>query len=292
MNDAATACSTARPSLLPDDGSFTPAQAMRRFGPPDLVAELDRQIEIETTRLFPPPPPPVPRGETAWDRQVTAILRRYRGKEPEKARAEMDRLHSEFAQQDKKLEADWNLSLYQAVCISGLARCQRTVWQHLKAEGAAGRLRFSFQPRDPAAARVILAADRIPYLTVNSPGTLLDPGGQLAITINALSPNQPDTLWLEGHALWHARIAQVGAAVDEGELPPPHNATDAEYHRCIEALHAAIQPDDPPLNRDTVWERGSMWLARHCNARAYYDPVVAAWGDDQHAAKRRKRGQH
>jgi hypothetical protein len=84
------------------------------------------------------------------------------------------------------------------------------------------------------------------------------------------------------------RVARLPA--DEGALL--HNATDDEYHRCIEALHRARQPGDPPLNRDTVWARGKAWLLRHHHARAYYASMRRAFGDPRHAAKRRLPGQH
>jgi hypothetical protein len=71
-----------------------------------------------------------------------------------------------------------------------------------------------------------------------------------------------------------------------------HDAIADEYHRCIEALHRARKPGDPPLNRDTVWERGKAWLLEHHYARAYYTPMRLAFGDPRHATKRRLPGQH
>ena len=55
MNDAGNNHSTRLQllrSLLPDDGD-TPAQAIRRYGRPDWVAEMERLVELETARLFP-----------------------------------------------------------------------------------------------------------------------------------------------------------------------------------------------------------------------------------------------
>jgi hypothetical protein len=82
------------------------------------------------------------------------------------------------------------------------------------------------------------------------------------------------------------RIALVPA------YKPLHDATDAEYHLCIEALHRARKSGDPPLNRDTVWARGPVWLLRHHRAKAHYVAMRQAFGDPRHAAKRRRRGQH
>ena len=92
MNDAGNNRSTRLQllrSLLPDDGD-TPAQAIRRYGRPDWVAEMERLVELETARLFPPPPPRRPAGETEWDRQVVELIRQYPGA-PEKVVAELNR---------------------------------------------------------------------------------------------------------------------------------------------------------------------------------------------------------
>ena len=61
MNDANHIHSTSLAwvrDLVPDNGKLTPAQAMRRFGPPDLVAEMDRQVETETAGCSRRPHPP------------------------------------------------------------------------------------------------------------------------------------------------------------------------------------------------------------------------------------------
>ena len=211
MNDASHIHSTPLAwvrDLLPDDGNLTPAQAMRRFGPPDLVAEMGRQVEIETARLFPPPPPHVPAGQTPWGRHVTELFHRYPG-EPEKVWAEVNRL---LAMPDTS-EADWQLELVRAGTKSELAACLMELWIHLKAAGTAGQLLFSFQPTDPAAVRVTLPADRVRYLSVKSPGTLFE--GQLAMAMDATmrSPAPIATLYLDGHALWHARIVAASEEV-------------------------------------------------------------------------------
>ena len=87
-----------------------------------------------------------------------------------------------------------------------MSDCLTELWQYLKAEGTAGRLLFSYQPTDPAAAPVTIATDRCRYLTVLSPGTLL--GGTLGIALRCIlrTPAMPDTLRLDGHELWHVRV--------------------------------------------------------------------------------------
>jgi hypothetical protein len=213
MNDAGRKYSTpvARLRDLVTDGQYTPAQALRQFGPPDLVAEMDRQIEIETARLFPPPPSPVPRGQTPWDKYVTQLIRQYPD-EPEKVTAELNRI---AAIPDRRQE-EMNIELHKLWAQSALQGVISEIWAGLKTEGVQGRLLFSFQPTEPTARREILPADRIPYLQCKGPQTLLE--GPLGMAFQCLVKNpRPDTWWFDWHELRYARIARA-ALPDDGSL--------------------------------------------------------------------------
>jgi hypothetical protein len=213
MNDAGSNYNTsiARLRDLVTDGLFTPAQALRQFGPPDLVVEMDRQIEIETARLFPPPPPPVPRGQTLWDKYVTQLIRQYPG-EPAKVTEELNCI---AAIPDRRQE-EMNIALHTLSAESALQRIISEIWTGLKTEGVQGRLLFSFQPTEPTARREIIPAARIPYLQCQGPQTLLD--GRLGDEFQRLVKNpRPDTWWLDGHELRYARIARA-ALPDDGSL--------------------------------------------------------------------------
>jgi hypothetical protein len=229
-----------------------------------MVAELDRQVEIETARLFPPALPPVPTGKREWDRQATALIKLYPG-EPWKVAAHLNWL----MQLPTGDEAAWDQELLQVAVRSELARYLGDLWRHVKAAGTAGWLQFSYQPTDPAAARVILLADRCPFLTVLSPGTLFE--GELAVAIHCglRNPAMPDTLRLDGHELWHARIAQM-PLVEKGKTKPAarsprqHKAQidDTKIHAVIADMIAEALPMtvNRPKAREAVW-------ARHAAAR-------------------------
>jgi hypothetical protein len=81
-------------------------------------------------------------------------------------------------------------------------------------------------------------------------------------------------------------------SVLESMEDPPHQATVGDYDACIAALHKARQPGELPLNWERVWARAPMWLLRHRHATAHYKQMRLVFYSDQHADKRRKRGEH
>jgi hypothetical protein len=78
-----------------------------------------------------------------------------------------------------------------------------------------------------------------------------------------------------------------------GPQQPAHDATEDDYHACIDALYRDQQPRDKPQNFDSdVWPRASAWLLRNRNATANYKAMRHLFRSDRHQDKRRKPGQH
>jgi hypothetical protein len=142
-----------------------------------LVAEMKRQIDIETERLFP---------------------RRGDGRD-----AIRNILGSHFTSHSPELRRLEDFSVLRSYL--------RRIWRHLTDEGAAGRLQFSYQPSEPTATRMTLAADRVRHIAAPSIGCLFV--GRSANALLSAAGVAADTLILDGHELLHVRITRVSVEV-------------------------------------------------------------------------------
>jgi hypothetical protein len=117
------------------------------------------------------------------------------------------------------------------------------------------------------------------YIATKSPG-------RIAFHVSEVRACLELTSGPDGREATPAPLLDVSATAGR----PAHHATPDDYHDCIDALHEARKPDEPPLNFPYVWALAPAWLLTQRNALARYKAMRPLFYSERHAAKRRKRG--
>lgn len=300
-----SACIPSRQTSLlspPDPAQgLTPPWALRHYNIAADVAELDRLADDAEADLV-----AAEQHSARIEAALGETMRRHvtRGQD---LTAAIEALKAEL---EKAMAAE-KLALALVETRSPLAQHTGQLWQRVKALGADGHVRITWQPPDPMLPRQTVPPDRCLHLTIAYPGVLW--GGTAALDALSLRtygawivpgaaathgpPPRPGTLRLDGHMLPRALIAPAvvadAARSASGRLSA---ADDDQIHACIDALYREAQPGvrqaGEPLKREILFAAAPKWLADNYSARAPQKRLSDCYMDERHRLKRRAVGSH